>query len=213
MIVRRYPVLGCLIPLLVVMTTVVGCSKSDPVVDGKSEDSGSGIAQKDFASNHQSTQPLGEMRVWHPAEDMVTLSKYIGKKNLVLVVTRGFAGAVCPKCSAQVQSLTQSYSKFTDRDAQVVVLFPVQDQESRSRWENLRDTVLDRVDGLKEIPFPILVDVEKDVVKRLGIEDKLAKPSIFIVDLKGEVQYAYVGSDPADRPSVEVVLQRLDSIK
>jgi alkyl hydroperoxide reductase subunit AhpC len=212
MIVRSFLVTSCLIQLLMVMT-VVGCSKKDSEVDGKSKNSGSAIAPKDFASNHQSTQPLGELRVWHPTEEMVTLSKYIGEKNLVLVVSRGFSGALCPMCIAQVQSLTNSYSQFTDRDAQVVVLFPVQDQDSRSRWENLRDSALDPDKGLKEIPFPILVDVEQDVVKRLGIEDELAKPSIFIVDKKGEVQYAYVGSDPADRPNVEVVLQRLDAIK
>jgi alkyl hydroperoxide reductase subunit AhpC len=195
------------------MLLCVGCSKKNDSVGANAKISDSANTNKDFASNHQTTQLLSELRVWHPTEDMVTLSKYMGDKNLVLIVSRGFAGAVCPKCIAQVQSITQAYSQFAERNAQVVVLFPVQTQDDRSRWENLRDSALEIREGNQSIPFPILVDVEMNVVKRLGIEDELAKPSIFIVDQMGEIQYAYVGSDPADRPDVEAILKRLDAIK
>src|SRR5262245_25379610 len=47
----------------------------------------------------------------------ITLKNFQGKKNVVLVVTRGYSGKICPYCSAQTSSLISKYKDFETRDA------------------------------------------------------------------------------------------------
>src|SRR5438105_1545210 len=54
----------------------------------------------------------------------IELRSYRGKKNIVLVFTRGYAGMVCPNCSAQTSRLIGNYPEFVKRDAEVLVVFP-----------------------------------------------------------------------------------------
>lgn len=56
-------------------------------------------------------------------------------------------------------------------------------------------------------PFPVLLDPGQAGVDRLGIR---GKPATYIVESDGAVQFAHVGVDPADRPSVEFLLRKLD---
>jgi peroxiredoxin len=138
----------------------------------------------------------------------IDLTQYRGQKNVVLVVTRGFPGAVCPFCSAQTSRLIGNYREFGQRQAEVLVVFPgpsdhIQDfiQASQTQAANA------------PVPFPILLDANYKVVDELGIRADLAKPSTYILDKKGEIRYAYVGSNPSDRPSVKVLLLELDKIQ
>jgi peroxiredoxin len=62
------------------------------------------------------------------------------------------------------------------------------------------------------VPFPILLDEDLKIVEQLGIKADLAKPSTFILDKKGQVRFAYVGSTVTDRPSVKAMLRQLDMI-
>ena len=67
------------------------------------------------------------------------------------------------------------------------------------------------VQSLRQKPAPMLIglDVSLLLVRSLGIEANLAKPTSLIIDRNGIVRYAYVGASMADRPSVEDLLKAL----
>jgi peroxiredoxin len=135
------------------------------------------------------------------------LKQYRGKKNLVVVVTRGFPGYVCPNCSAQTSRLVANYPEFVKRDAEVLVVFPgpaghLQDFVKAARSQA----------GDAAVPFPLLLDEEFKAVEQLGIKADLAKPATYILDKQGKVVFAYVGANTADRPSLKAVLGQLDRL-
>jgi len=55
------------------------------------------------------------------------------------------------------------------------------------------------------LPFPLLSDVEGDVIKRYGVWNEndggVASPSILAIRKDGTVASSYVGRDYADRPT------------
>ena len=65
------------------------------------------------------------------------------------------------------------------------------------------------------VPFPILYNPEKDVVKAYGVlnpqDNNLARPSTFIIDSSGVIRWKYLGST-YDRPSPQQVLQELANL-
>ena len=137
----------------------------------------------------------------------VDLRAYRGKKNVVLVVMRGYPGYVCPNCTAQTSRLLGNYKEFVKRDTEVVVVFPgptdhLQEFVTRSQTEA----------NIKAAPFPIVLDNDFKAVDRLGIRGDLAKPATFIVDKEGQVRFAYVGENSIDRPSLKAILNQLDAI-
>ena len=80
------------------------------------------------------------------------------------------------------------------------------------------DTVpvfLEAVQALRagfEPPFPIALDVDMQVVKELDIAATLAKPTTIVLDEKGIIRYAFIGRQPANRPSVRDILGVVDGL-
>lgn len=143
----------------------------------------------------------------------VSLKDYVGKKNVVLVVTRGFAGAVCLYCSTQTSRLLTNYKKFEERGAEVVVILPIETSEDTKRQRDFVVTVKNKLDTpVEKIPFPILLDIELKAVDHLGIRKDLSKPATYILDKQGQTRFAYVGDSLADRPSVKALLEQLDAL-
>lgn len=67
-----------------------------------------------------------------------------------------------------------------------------------------------------ELPFPLLSDARGELSKLCDLwneDEGVAIPAIIIVDRSGEIQYAYSGSDFADRPGDEEVFEALDSLE
>ena len=60
--------------------------------------------------------------------------------------------------------------------------------------------------------MPLALDVSLLLVRALGIEDNLARPTSLLIDKQGLVRYAYVGETIADRPSVNDLLQAAGGI-
>lgn len=141
----------------------------------------------------------------------VDLKSYRGKKTIVLVVTRGIpeapGGVFCPHCVAQVAGLSASRAEFEKRDAAVLVVFP---GPADRVGEFLRQTA---GQGTDEFSFPLLLDKDVSVVRKLGLSGDLAKPSTFIIDKDGSVVYSFVGANSSDRPSVKAILKQLDGAK
>lgn len=122
-----------------------------------------------------------------------------------------YVGNVCVYCATQTARIAANYSQFQDRDAEVVVVFPVQKQNDSKHLAEFEEAVA-RQEGSGKIPFPLAVDLELKAVDRLGIRKDLSKPATYILDRDGRVQFAYVGSSLADRPSVKAMLDQLDAI-
>ena len=140
----------------------------------------------------------------------VSLEYYLGKKNVVLVFTEGFAGGMlCPFCKTQTSRLVANYDKFAELDTEILVVYPGShdhlDEFVEAAKKNEQTTV-------ERIPFPLLLDEDLKAVGYFNISSNLAHPSTFIIDKRGNVRLAYVGADmTADRPSVASMLRVLAS--
>ena len=140
-----------------------------------------------------------------------------GQKNIVLVVTRGFAGQVCVYCSTQTSMYVNNYARIAERDAEVIVVYPLEEMDGQGTLERFIKSVRAKLEDERHksepIPFPLVLDPALKGVNELGIRADLAKPSTYILDKQGRVRFAYVGQKDSDRPSISAVLRQLDKLK
>ncbi len=158
----------------------------------------------DAESNWETKVPLDQLTVIDESLEPVTISEIRGDRNLLLVVIRG--APLCPYCAAQTSRLVNNYQKFSDLGAEVAVVFP-------GSKEDLQQLVSKAKLDDQELPFPLLVDPDLAAVKRLDIEANRARPSSFIIDRHGRTQFAYVGANDSDRPSIQALLTALERIQ
>lgn len=138
------------------------------------------------------------------------LLDYVGEKSVVLVITRGNTNPICPYCTTQTSRLISNYQKFADLNAEVLVVYPVEQSADKDRFDAFLEAsrkLLD--DPSQSVPFPILLDVELKAVDQLGIRKDLSKPATYILNPQGQVRFAYVGVDLGDRPSIDAILKQL----
>ncbi len=167
----------------------------------------------EVTSNASTTESLADLSFIDINGNVVALKDYRDKKNVVLVVTRGYASSVCIYCSTQTSRLLMGYSQFESRGAEVVVVFPVSKAGDSEQQKNFVTAVKNKLDAPPEkIPFPIVLDVELKAVDHLGIRKDLSKPATYILDKSGRTRFAYVGEALADRPSVKALLEQLDAL-
>jgi peroxiredoxin Q/BCP len=64
-----------------------------------------------------------------------------------------------------------------------------------------------------QIPFPLLPDPDRVVIRAYGVYQflsfesfRMARPSSFLIDRSGRIRFCYVGSNQWDRPAPEVLL-------
>jgi hypothetical protein len=80
------------------------------------------------------------------------------------------------------------------------------------------DTVADNaamVDKLL-LPFPLLSDAHGALIQRVGVwnaEERIAVPTIAVVDQAGTIVYFYSGHDFADRPGDAPIFEALDGME
>lgn len=127
---------------------------------------------------------------------------------VVLIIMRGFGGAVCLHCSTQMLALVKNLPQFKQRNARVFVVYPGDADTVPVFIESIR-----AFDSRFRAPFPILLDIDLAAVRAFRIEGNVAKPTTLILDPQGIVRWAYVGRQPSDRPSMELVLRQLDLVK
>ncbi len=144
------------------------------------------------------------------------LKSFEGKKNLVVVVTRGGVTPPCVYCSTQTSRLIAQYGEIAKRDAEVVVVFPVVSAADKVKYDAFTAALSREIKGSgsqKPIPFPIVIDVDLKATSQLNIRGDLAKPATYILDKDGKVRFAYIGAHLADRPSVKAILDQLDAFQ
>ena len=139
----------------------------------------------------------------------IKLKDFYQKKNILLVITRGYNGAFCPYCNAQTSRLIRNHEKFAQRDTEVIVVYPGESAKA----EEFVDLVSKRIGKPnEELPFSIVLDEDLSAVNKLMIAGDLAKPSTYILDRDQKLRFAYVGRTSSDRPSLKAILEKLDSI-
>lgn len=171
--------------------------------------------QDEVKSGELPTTDLLDLKFTNLENQTVALKSLLqpGRK-LILVVMRGFSGEVCKFCTTQTSRLISNYSKFTDRETEIVIVYPVSSASDSSRLQELQAAAAAQLQVPNlQIPMPMLLDVNLEVVKQLGIQKNLAKPSTYIFDSEGKVRFAYVGSHLADRPSVQALLDEIDKLQ
>lgn len=206
------------VTFFVAALAILGCdSSSDPLpppdlgpegdINSYSSMAANHKFEDDVKSNRDDDGALGEVEFVDTDGNTVKLDQFKGDKNILLVFTRGFSGQLCPYCTTQTSRLIASYDKFVALDTEILLVYPGQkeqlgDFKKASMTESEED----------EFPFPVLLDEDLTAVNRLEIAAQLAQPSTFIIDKEGSVRLAYVGSNPADRPSVKALLAQLEAL-
>ena len=170
------------------------------------------VFKDDVTSNVEAPTGLDGLVFFDTRGQRVTLEKYLGRKNVVLVFTEGFGGGMlCPFCKTQTSRLVANYERFEQLDAEVLVVYPGARDHLDEFIEAATQTERKQVD---RVPFPLVLDEDLSAVGFFKIASNLAHPSTFIIDKGGNVRLAYVGADmSADRPSIAAMLGVLESIQ
>ena len=163
--------------------------------------------EKEEVSNREDLvgKPLTARRFLGPNGDILDLNDFKGSKNVVLVVLRGFSGQVCIGCSSYTLALANAQEEFEARDTQVLLVYPGSGASIPAFLESIR-----KAGGEKQLPYPVLLDLDLNAVQVLDIRGSLAKPTSLIVDKQGTVRFAYTGKRFDDRPSVKALLDEID---
>lgn len=220
---NRFLCAGCLVALAYV---VAGCAKPAPApvsTAGNSAAANSlptidprGVTFLDEAASQPAPEiALRDLAFTTEGEEPAVLRDYGQDKHLVLVFLGGYNGAVGPYCSAQTAQLIANYQQIQARNAEVVLVYPVEHYQHGSYFNVVLNFAND-INSMRSgtaAPFPILLDVGLKAVDVLGIRQDLAKPATYILDRTGAVKFAYVGNSPEDRPSVKVVLEQLRELQ
>ena len=134
-----------------------------------------------------------------------SLSEFLGQKTVLVF----FVGAFTSTCTKEVCEFRDSMSRFIDLDAKVVGI-SVNDPFSNKAFAEKN-----------RLPFPVLSDYKREVVKKYGIEFpnfagldgyNVAKRSVFILDKDGVVRYAWVSENPAVEPNYEEIQKALEQV-
>ena len=125
----------------------------------------------------------------------------------VVVVMRGFSGSVCLYCASQTAALADAAPTFAEADIDVVVVYP-----------GPASTIPAFVNAVQQIrderqPLPIALDVNQLLVRGLGIEADLAKPTSLILGRDGRIAWSWVGTSMSDRPSAAVILAAARTVR
>jgi len=91
-----------------------------------------------------------------------------------------------------------SYQQF--RDADVALLMISVDSPKRAAQLAVETGA----------PFPVLSDVDDDVTVAYNLfVNGIALPATVLIDTAGRVRWVYVGQNPADRPSPDLMLDQV----
>ena len=137
------------------------------------------------------------------AFETITEDSYPGKWKVVFFWPKDFT-FVCPTEIAAFGKLNQ---EFSDRDAQLLG-GSIDSEFVHLAWRNNHP-------DLKDLPFPMLSDIKRELSAQLGILDVKAGVSqraTFIVDPEGVIRFVYVTDLSVGRNQQEV-LRVLDALQ
>ena len=133
--------------------------------------------------------------------EMVTLSAFRGKKNVLLAF---FPLAFTGTCSAEMKSFNDDYDQFAKADVQIL---PIS---------------VDSVDSLKEFKAKLgmktdfLSDFKRDISRSYGVllEDRFySNRAYFLIDRQGIVRWAHVEEKPGQRRENSEILAHIEELQ
>ena len=133
----------------------------------------------------------------------VSKADYEGKWLVVFFYPKDFT-FVCP---TEIKGFGELNRAFEDRDAQVLAA-SVDSEFVHLAWRNNHA-------DLKDLPFPMLADVKRELSTALGIIDEaegVSQRATFIVDPQGIIRFVYVTDLSVGRNPKEV-LRILDGLQ
>ena len=140
---------------------------------------------------------------------LVDIGQFAGQKPVVLAIMKGFySEGICVYCTEQTAGLARSFKAFKDLNTEVLVVYPGREEHINDFVRSIRDYEKSS-DPRFHLPFKVLLDVNQDAVRALGIAGDLAHPTSFILDKNGVVQYQRVGRTVSDRPTADDLLQEV----
>lgn len=137
------------------------------------------------------------------AFETITSESYSGKWKVYFFWPKDFT-FVCP---TEIAAFGKINNEFKDRDAQVLG-GSIDSEFVHLAWRNNHE-------DLKDLPFPMLADVKRDLTEQLGILDPVAgvaQRATFIVDPEGIIRFVYVTDLSVGRNPQEV-LRVLDALQ
>jgi peroxiredoxin len=140
---------------------------------------------------------------------VVDLARATDRKYSVVVFMRGFAGFVCPYCTAQTAELVTRHDEILSAQARLFIAYPGP-ADSIPRFLDAVRAYIKSGDDV-EFPVPLFMDVDLKAVDALGIRRQLARPSTFVLDAEGNLVYAYIGASADDRPALDDILRVLET--
>lgn len=133
----------------------------------------------------------------------ITNDTYKGKWLVVFFYPKDFT-FVCP---TELKGFADLYGEFREREAQILAA-SVDSEFVHLAWrQNHQD--------LKNLPFPMLADVKRELSQELGIIDEnegVAQRAAFIVDPEGIIRFVYATDLSVGRNPKEV-LRILDGLQ
>jgi len=127
---------------------------------------------------------------------------YQGKWTCVFFYPKDFT-FVCP---TEIKGFADVNQQFLDRDCQLLT-GSTDSEFVHLAWRK------DHKD-LRELPFPMLADIKKELVSALGIltDEGVAQRATFLVDPEGIIRFVYVTDGSVGRNPAEV-LRVLDALQ
>ena len=129
------------------------------------------------------------------------LSDFFKKKNVLIVLNRGFSW---PFCRKHMMQLHQDYEKFVEKDTIIVAIGPDKAEKFESYWEE------------NNLEFYGIPDENGSVLKLYGQEVKIFKlgrmPAQMLVDKEGILRYVHYGHSMKDIPENSELLELIDNL-
>jgi alkyl hydroperoxide reductase subunit AhpC len=110
-------------------------------------------------------------------------------------------------CPTEIAEFGKLHNEFTDRDAQLLGV-SIDSEFVHLAWKQQKEE-------LRELPFPMLSDIKRELSSALDILDKnagVAKRAVFIVDPQGLIRFSMVTDLKVGRNPKEV-LRILDALQ
>lgn len=133
----------------------------------------------------------------------ISLENYKGKWLVVFFYPKDFT-FVCP---TEIKAFGDLYEDFKDRDADVLT-GSIDSEFVHLAWRQNKEE-------LKDLPFPMLADIKRELSSELGILDKeegVSQRATFIVDPEGIIRFVSVTDLNVGRNPQEV-LRVLDALQ
>lgn len=96
------------------------------------------------------------------------------------------------------------YSEFQQRNAEVVAIAPDTLEHAQAFFQQ------------HDIPFPCLADPDRSVFRLYDVKSALVslgqRPGLFVIDRDGVVQYAHLGFQQWEIPSIDETLAAIDAL-